>query len=212
MNEMERHREGMAGELRAAVDRLLSVRPALLDRVSSRSLAGIAAVKSRYHGDYHLGQVLRVDSDLVITDFEGEPARPMPERRQKHSALRDVAGMLRSFSYVSAVATNNSTAERPGDRHQLGPVVQKWEWQTSSAFLNGYRDTIQGCPVWPSEKGAAERLIEFFVLDKALYEMRYEMDNRPDWLAIPLFGLLRTLDPQRGDQNPAGAVRFTATA
>ena len=148
----------------------------------------------RYHGDYHLGQVLRVEDDFVIIDFEGEPGRPMEERRQKHSPLRDVAGMLRSFSYAAAVATNRVTAERPADRSRTGPLVKTWELQSSEAFLAGYRQAIKGCAAWPEEPGVAERLIKFFVIDKALYEMRYEMNNRPDWLAIPLFSLIRSLD------------------
>jgi len=154
----------------------------------------------RYHGDYHLGQVLRVENDFVITDFEGEPARTVEERSRKHSPLRDVAGMLRSFSYVSSVATNHTTIERPADRHRLGPLVQIWEQQTAEAFLKGYEDAIGDCPVWPAAPGAADRLIGFLVIEKALYELRYEMDNRPDWLSIPIFSLLRTLGSQQ-EQN-----------
>jgi maltose alpha-D-glucosyltransferase/alpha-amylase len=153
----------------------------------------------RYHGDYHLGQVLRVDEDFVIIDFEGEPARSMDERRQKHSPLRDVAGMLRSFSYAAAVATNRLTNEDPVDRHRAGPLVESWEEQVRDAFMSGYRAAVQGCPAWPEEPGAAERLIEFFVIEKALYELRYEMGNRPDWVSVPLFSLLRNLE----DQEPS---------
>ncbi|BAN36238.1 trehalose synthase [Sulfuricella denitrificans skB26] len=196
---LENRRDGLSGELHSACDRLLSLRLALLDRISPQALAGISAAKMRYHGDYHLGQVLLVENDFIITDFEGEPARTLDERRQKHSPLRDVAGMLRSFSYVSAMATNRATTERPADRHRLGPLVQAWEKEASEAFLKGYRDAIQGCPSWPAAPGAAERLIEFFVIEKALYELRYEMDNRPDWLPIPLFSLLRTLVHKEGE-------------
>jgi len=198
LDALESRRDTLPTELREACDHLLSLRRAVLDRVSPQALTGIAAAKMRYHGDYHLGQVLLVDNDFVITDFEGEPARPMEERRHKNSPLRDVAGMLRSFSYVSAVATNRATTERPADRHRLGPLVQAWEQETSDAFLKGYSDAIDGCPTWPADPAAAQRLIEFFVIDKALYELRYEMDNRPDWLAIPLFSLLRVLDRPEG--------------
>lgn len=193
---LESRRDTMSVELRAAADRLLALRPTLLDRISPQALTGISAAKMRYHGDYHLGQVLLVENDFVITDFEGEPARPMAERRQKHSPLRDVAGMLRSFSYVAAVATNHNTTERPADRLRLGPQAQAWEQEVTDAFLKGYRDAIQDCPAWPTNPDAAERLIAFFVIEKALYELRYEMDNRPDWLSIPLFSLLKTLDHQ----------------
>ena len=196
LDELERRSDAFPEEVRAGCDRLSALRPVLLDRISPQALAGIAAAKTRYHGDYHLGQVLRVDSDFVIIDFEGEPARSMDERRQKHSPLRDVAGMLRSFSYAAAVATNRLTNEDPLDRHRADPLVESWEEQVGDAFMSGYRDAIQGCPAWPEEAGAAERLIEFFVIEKALYELRYEMGNRPDWLAVPLFSLLRNLDDQ----------------
>ncbi|MBK7325922.1 MAG: maltose alpha-D-glucosyltransferase [Propionivibrio sp.] len=194
LNELESRRTSLPENLHAACDHLAALRPVLLERVSPRALAGISAAKMRYHGDYHLGQVLRVEDDFVIIDFEGEPGRPMEERRQKHSPLRDVAGMLRSFSYAAAVATNRVTAERPADRSRTGPLVKTWELQSSEAFLAGYRQAIKGCAAWPEEPGVAERLIKFFVIDKALYEMRYEMNNRPDWLAIPLFSLIRSLD------------------
>jgi maltose alpha-D-glucosyltransferase/alpha-amylase len=194
LDKLEQRRDELPAEVRSASDHLLALRPRVLDRISVAALSGIDAAKMRYHGDYHLGQVLLVDNDFIITDFEGEPARPLAERRMKHSPLRDIAGMLRSFSYVAAVATNRATTERPADRHRLGPLVQTWESETSEAFLKGYRDTIQGCPSWPADQAAAQRLIEFFVIDKALYELRYEMDNRPDWLSIPLFSLLRAID------------------
>ena len=95
--------------------------------------------------------------------------------------------MLRSFSYVASVAVHHATLERPADRHRLGPLVRSWEQQTSEAFRQGYREAIGDCPARPAAPGAADRLIEFFVVEKALYELRYEMNNRPDWLSIPLF-------------------------
>jgi maltose alpha-D-glucosyltransferase/alpha-amylase len=194
LDKLEQHRDGLPAEVRSASDHLLAMRPYVLDRISVAALTGIEAAKMRYHGDYHLGQVLLVDNDFIITDFEGEPARPLAERRMKHSPLRDIAGMLRSFSYVAAVATNRATIERPADRHRFGPLVQTWETETGAAFLKGYQETIRGCPSWPADQAAAQRLIEYFVIDKALYELRYEMDNRPDWLSIPLYSLLRALD------------------
>ena len=199
LDEVERRSEDFPEEVREGCDRLSALRPVLLDRISPQALAGISAAKMRYHGDYHLGQVLRVDEDFVIIDFEGEPARSMDERRQKHSPLRDVAGMLRSFSYAAAVATNRLTNEDPVDRHRAGPLVESWEEQVRDAFMSGYRGAVQGCPAWPEEPGAAERLIEFFVIEKALYELRYEMGNRPDWISVPLFSLLRNLE----DQEPS---------
>ena len=198
------HRDNLPIKLQAAVDRLLQQRSTLLERISPRNLEGISAAKSRYHGDYHLSQLLLVENDFVITDFEGEPARSLEERRQKHSPLRDVAGMLRSFSYASSVAADRATTERPVDRHHLGPLVHTWEKRVSEIFLKSYSETIQGYTVWPTDPGAAERLIDFFIIEKALYELRYEMDSRPDWLAIPLFSLLRILHQQGGTVTLTG--------
>jgi len=204
LDKLKDHRDNLPSTLRAAVERLLQLRSSLLERISPQVLVGISAAKMRYHGDYHLSQVLLVENDFVITDFEGETARPLEERRQKHSPLRDVASMLRSFSYASSVAADRATTERPVDRHHLGPLVYTWEKKVSEAFLKSYHDNIQGCGVWPTEPGAAERLIEFFIIDKALYELRYEMDSRPDWLAIPLFSLLRTFHQQGGTEVLTG--------
>jgi maltose alpha-D-glucosyltransferase/alpha-amylase len=194
LDRLESLRDSLPADVHAATDRLLALRPALFDRISPRALEEVRAGKMRYHGDYHLGQVLRVQNDFVITDFEGEPARPLSGRRQKHSPLRDVAGMLRSFSYVAAVAADRATAERPGDRSRAGPLVRQWEEETAAAFLNSYRVAIAGCQAYPADAAQAGRLIDFFVIDKALYELRYEMDNRPEWLPIPLFSLLRQLE------------------
>jgi maltose alpha-D-glucosyltransferase/alpha-amylase len=193
LDELERRRDTLSAEVRATADRLLSLRPGLLDRIAPSALAGISAAKMRYHGDYHLGQVLLVENDFIITDFEGESARTMEERRGKHSPLRDVAGMLRSFSYVSAVAAMRVTTERPADRQRLGPLLAAWEQETREVFLRGYANAMSDCPALPAESGAAARLIEFFMIEKTLYELRSEMDKRPDWLPFPLVSLLGIL-------------------
>jgi maltose alpha-D-glucosyltransferase/alpha-amylase len=156
----------------------------------------VEAVKTRHHGDYHLGQVLVVKNDFVIIDFEGEPARPLGERRRKHSALRDVAGMLRSFSYVGYAARARLTAERPKDFAVLEPFARQWERMTSLSFLAGYQEAIAGCPVFPEDFDHARRLIKLFLLEKVLYEVRYELDNRPDWVGIPLHGILELLESE----------------
>ena len=173
---------------------LLSQRPKLLENLHPHGLTDNQLMRSRYHGDYHLGQVLRVQDDFIITDFEGEPARPLAERRAKHSPLRDVAGMLRSFSYAAAVAVQRSTTERPGDRDGLVRQAIAWEQQTAQSFLEGYRSDIVGCPTWPTDEEAIAQLMRLFLIEKALYEIRYELDNRPDWVVVPVAGLLRQLE------------------
>jgi maltose alpha-D-glucosyltransferase/alpha-amylase len=141
---------------------------------------------TRIHGDYHLGQVLVVDEDFVILDFEGEPARPLAQRRAKHSPLKDVAGMLRSFSYA-AHASLMANAENSSS---LSPWAEFWEQSVSAEFLQAYRQVVGDSPMLPSEGSSLQRLLDMYLLEKALYELRYELNNRPAWVAIPLMGIL----------------------
>jgi maltose alpha-D-glucosyltransferase/alpha-amylase len=177
----------------ASIEQLQQARDMLLQRIDDLTPIQIKAVKTRYHGDYHLGQVLLTVNDFVIFDFEGEPARPLEERRVKHSPLRDVAGMLRSFDYAAAVALGHCTEERPEDRKQLMPYLREWIHLSTKAFLSGYRQGIASCPSWPDDPTQARQLIGLFLMEKALYELRYELSHRPDWVGIPLAGLLELL-------------------
>jgi trehalose synthase-fused probable maltokinase len=135
----------------------------------------------RQHGDYHLGQVLWAADDWVVLDFEGEPARPIAERRRKSSPLRDVAGMLRSFAYAAETARAHGV-DVPAD----------WEHDARSSFLRGYVEVIDPA-LLPLSGGERERLLAACELEKALYELRYELDNRPDWVHVPVAGILRLL-------------------
>jgi trehalose synthase-fused probable maltokinase len=136
----------------------------------------------RHHGDFHLGQTLWTDDDWVILDFEGEPARSLPERRRKRSPLRDVAGMLRSFAYAASAAPLQRDTEPPAD----------WEERARTRFLDGYDNTVDRHLV-PS--GASmDKLLRVFELEKAVYELRYELNNRPDWVRIPVAGIVRMLE------------------
>jgi maltose alpha-D-glucosyltransferase/alpha-amylase len=168
----------------------LSLRGRVLTRLKRLHGLGPAGLKMRVHGDYHLGQVLRTGNDFVIIDFEGEPARSLAERRAKHSPLRDVAGMLRSFSYAAQVALMNHVARRPGDLERLTPWAQVWERSVCGVFLHAYLQTVAGSELIPEDRGALEALLEAFLLDKVLYELRYELGNRPTWVRAPLAGLL----------------------
>jgi trehalose synthase-fused probable maltokinase len=137
----------------------------------------------RTHGDLHLGQTMLSDRGWVILDFEGEPARPLPERRLKRSPLRDVAGMLRSFSYAVAGARLLRGVEPPED----------WEDRARERFLTGYHETVDATLLPPGQQ-ATDQLLSVFELEKAVYELRYELNNRPDWVAIPVAGILRLLE------------------
>jgi len=158
-------------------------------------LAAIAAcrapseptLKIRHHGDYHLGQVLLARNDFVIIDFEGEPGRSLAERKLKSSPLRDVASMLRSFSYARAAAAQRG-AETPEALERQQTLAAAWEAETREVFLGAYDEAARGTGLYASMDDVAG-LLRLFELEKALYELRYEMDNRPDWLAVPLSGI-----------------------
>jgi maltose alpha-D-glucosyltransferase/alpha-amylase len=149
----------------------------------------------RCHGDYHLGQVLVTEGDVVILDFEGEPARPIAERRTKCSPLRDVAGMLRSFSYAALTGLGAATRNRPEDVERLAPWADLWETWVRAAFLKAYLVAVRNASFLPSTHDDLDALLQVFVLDKAMYELGYELNNRPDWIHIPLSSLLRLRSP-----------------
>ncbi len=150
----------------------------------------LAAGKIRCHGDYHLGQVLWVDGDFVILDFEGEPTRAIEERRAKQSPLKDVAGMLRSFDYAAYAGLFAFTKGRPDDFARLAPWAERWREAVSAAFLDTYRATAQRSTFLPDKPEVFSALLDAYILNKALYELVYELNNRPDWVRIPLQGVL----------------------
>jgi maltose alpha-D-glucosyltransferase/alpha-amylase len=185
---VERRREQLPPPVRDEAQALLDRRDELIARIDACAVAAVGSVKIRYHGDYHLGQVLLANNDFVIIDFEGEPARPVAERRRKHSPLRDVAGMLRSFNYAQTSALAR-VAQTEGDAARLAPLAAAWETDVRRVFLGAYADTVRGGQRVASleETGG---LIELFEIEKALYELRYEIDHRPDWIRTPLAWLL----------------------
>ena len=193
LDALQHFQQVMPERARAQAERLLAQRAVLQERVRATLPGEVQAVKARYHGDYHLGQVLLVQDDFIIIDFEGEPARPLAERRRKHSPLRDVAGMLRSFQYAAYAAMFHLTADREEDLPRVAPLAREWELRAGHAFLEGYVDGVGDSPCYPQEPGQARALIELFMLEKALYELRYEIDSRPDWAVVPVTGLLELL-------------------
>jgi maltokinase len=137
----------------------------------------------RCHGDYHLGQTMLTERGWVVLDFEGEPARPLPQRRLKRSPLRDVAGMLRSFSYAAAGS----------DLLRGTPAPEGWEQRARASFLESYFDAVDSALLPPGEE-ASQKLLSIFELEKAVYELRYELNNRPEWVGIPVAGIVRLLE------------------
>jgi maltose alpha-D-glucosyltransferase / alpha-amylase len=159
----------------------------------------ISAARIRCHGDYHLGQVLYTGKDFVVIDFEGEPARPLGERRLKRSPLRDVAGMIRSFHYAAYTAVHgdaSGSAVRPEDAVSLTPWARFWYIWTSVTFLKGYLETAEGAVFMPASREQLHVMLNAFLLEKAVYEMGYEMNNRPNWLVIPIHGVLELLEAE----------------
>jgi trehalose synthase-fused probable maltokinase len=150
-----------------------------------RTQLAVGGRSIRTHGDFHLGQTLHTPTGWLIIDFEGEPARPLFERRQKRSPLRDVAGMLRSFAY----ATSASAIMRGQ------PAPAQFEDQARRTFLEHYFSTIDPA-LMPVGETAILNLLSIFELEKAIYELQYELDNRPDWLPIPVAGIVRLLESE----------------
>ncbi len=177
-------------ETRASGTQVLDMRRTLVDVFTTMAALEDAGQRIRCHGDYHLGQTLITDDNVVILDFEGEPARPLAERRAKSSPLRDVAGMLRSFSYAATTAARS----REGGAAQAAESYQAWEAHASRLFLNAYLETVRGAGILPPNRRDVTALLRAYVMDKALYEVAYELNNRPNWVAIPLSGVLRCLD------------------
>jgi maltose alpha-D-glucosyltransferase/alpha-amylase len=166
---------------------LLDRQDEALARIDALKAEGITGQRTRFHGDYHLGQVLVSRNDFVIIDFEGEPARSFDERRAKGSPLRDVAGMLRSFNYARWSALRQQ-AQNAQELARLDAAARQWEQQTRSAFLMGYGTAA------PANATLDAQLLDLFELEKACYELRYELGNRIDWVSVPLRGILALLD------------------
>lgn len=165
---------------------------ALIEDLSERRPVG--AYKTRIHGDYHLGQVLASEGDLIIIDFEGEPSRPVEERRAKATPLRDVAGMLRSFAYGGETVVRE-IASRFGDSEERARnAAIAWRGMIDAAFLDGYTTAVEGSRAAVTDPETFGRLLRLSLLAKALYEIDYEVNNRPDWIEIPARGVLNILD------------------
>ena len=173
---------------------LIEREPDLHEAVRRLARQGAGATRTRVHGDFHLGQVLVVQNDAFIIDFEGEPARPMAQRRMKGSPLRDVAGLLRSFDYAAAAAAPGRTASSPQTGERRAALLERFRDYASAAFLEAYGAVLAQTPNPWVPRDAEGALLDLFLIEKAAYEIRYEAANRPTWLGIPVSGLLRIAD------------------
>jgi maltose alpha-D-glucosyltransferase/alpha-amylase len=186
---LRRTLDQLDAETRANAERLIAERRPLLDRLKALLPAEIGAAKTRLHGDYHLGQVLIAKNDFYILDFEGEPMRPLAQRRAKHSVLRDIAGMLRSLDYAAAAALRAAAEKYGAEAARFGPGADEWRAIAASAFLAGYGETAAGNVSMPATSEQFDHMLDFFLIEKACYEIVYETRHRPDWVAIPVGGL-----------------------
>jgi maltose alpha-D-glucosyltransferase/alpha-amylase len=184
--------KGVDPGLRADAEKVIQLEDAIFARFREIVETKITAMRIRCHGDYHLGQVLFTGKDFFIIDFEGEPARPISERRIKRSPLRDVAGMLRSFNYA-AVAALKSDALRAEDAVRMRPWAHFWSYWVSVNFLKGYFEATRQSVFMPKGRAEIVMLLNIYLLEKVIYELSYELNNRPDWLDIPIEGILQLL-------------------
>ena len=186
----------LPAELRGKVNDLIARKGEILQRYDAALGSPIQAMRTRIHGDYHLGQVLYTGSDFAIIDFEGEPARPLSERRIKRSPLQDVAGMLRSFHYAAFsfhLASSDSATAEEIKSYDVKPWAERWYGRVTDRFLNAYFENVAGASFIPPDPDELSALLRLHLLEKAVYELGYELNNRPAWVAIPLEGISQLL-------------------
>jgi maltose alpha-D-glucosyltransferase/alpha-amylase len=145
--------------------------------------------------------MLIVKDDIFIIDFEGEPRRTIAERRRKAPAARDVAGLIRSIDYSATAALLRASQVAPDDQGKLADALAGWREMATEAFMTAYRETAAGHGLWPSGREETDRMLNFFLIEKALYEIEYELAHRPDWLRVPLTGMLRILSHQPNEAS-----------
>jgi maltose alpha-D-glucosyltransferase/alpha-amylase len=189
---LRKRRSALDPDTAAAAEDLLEREPEILERLRLVSSGKIEAARIRIHGDYHLGQVLFTGNDFVIIDFEGEPLRPLSERRIKRSPLRDVAGMIRSYHYAARSGLARRVDEGvvgPEAVSTLEPWVDAWFQWTAASYLGGYLEEVEGAAVIPTDRHHTRVLLDAYLLEKAVYELGYELNNRPGWVSIALAGI-----------------------
>jgi maltose alpha-D-glucosyltransferase / alpha-amylase len=194
---LRRRLDSVPDDVRAQAQAIVAREGQVFERLQGIVARNIDGMRIRCHGDYHLGQVLYTGSDFVIVDFEGEPMRPISERQLKASPLRDVAGMIRSFDYACFTGLSERIAGRllsPEEMERLQGWTLFWTAWTSAAFLKSYMELADGQPFMPAGKENVQGLLDLYLMEKALYELRYELNNRPAWARIPLHGIVQLLD------------------
>jgi maltose alpha-D-glucosyltransferase/alpha-amylase len=198
---LESHSDLLAESASVLARRLLGKRAAILAHIQGIKSTRFDGGKIRHHGDFHLGQVLIAKDDAYILDFEGEPRKSLEQRRLKAPAARDVAGFLRSVDYATTSAIDRAPNVSAEERGVLAQRIRSWGSRLCGAFWDSYRDTLTDTHYWPADATQARKLVELFLLEKAFYEIEYELANRPTWIHIPLEGTWRILE-ERGVVKP----------
>jgi maltose alpha-D-glucosyltransferase/alpha-amylase len=181
----------------AMAKRLLDNSQTVADHIEATQSTEYGGLKTRHHGDFHLGQILVAKDDAYILDFEGEPRRTLEERRRKVPPARDVAGFMRSIDYAISAAMEREPNLNTEDRATLVKQIRAWGDRLTAAYWESYQATLADSPLWPRDETQVRQLLDLFLLEKALYEIEYEITNRPAWVPIPLEATLRILE-QRG--------------
>jgi maltose alpha-D-glucosyltransferase/alpha-amylase len=185
----------LPAEVQGDAEKVLKLENVIFERFRCMADTKITALRVRCHGDYHLGQVLFTGKDFAILDFEGEPSRPISERRLKRSPLRDVAGMLRSFNYAAVARLKNNDMRAEGAA-QLKPWAAFWNLWVSVSFLKGFLAATRDAAFMPATVAEISLMLDIYLLEKAVYELGYELNNRPNWVSVPLEGILELTKPK----------------
>jgi len=190
---LARRRTALAEADRALAEDVLERAAGLETRLRGLLPDSIEGLKIRHHGDFHLGQVLIAKDDAYIIDFEGEPRRSIGDRRRKAPAARDVAGLVRSIDYSTTAAHVRALKSAPDEHGKIARALDVWRERSAATFVAAYRETMADRTLWPRDAGDADRLLDFFLIEKVYYEIEYELAYRPDWVRVPLAGILRIL-------------------
>ena len=190
---LKQRRDTVRDPDRPLVDQMLAQRDGLHARLGRLLPPDIGGLNIRYHGDLNLRRLLIVKDDIFIIGFEGEPRRPLDERRRKAPAARDVACLVRSIDYSATAALERALKIASGEHGKLAMALGEWRDHSTTAYLTAYRAAMTDARLWPADRQAADRLLNFFLLEKAFCEIEYELAHRPEWLRVPLTGAIRIL-------------------
>jgi maltose alpha-D-glucosyltransferase/alpha-amylase len=198
---LEARREPIKDSDLPLVDRVLAQRPALRERLRAMLPDSIDALRIRHHGDLHLGRMLIVRDDIFITGFGGELSRTLDQRRSKAPAARDVAALIRSIDRSVVTAQERALKGGPDEQGRLVAALSLWREHSTAAFLSGYHDNLADRGLWPADRAAADAMLNFFLLERTVSELEYELAHRTDWLRVPLAAMIRSLAGTTGEAS-----------